>query len=247
MKDKRDYIDKDSPLYQTNPVEHVSSHNRVATENFPMSDTFFGNKTSNRGVEESVKAVSPLTYSSDVTDNCMIEDSMNVNLEEYKQPIYDEYNKLLYEFHKLNSKYKKVNKKLEEAEIKNKEFQLCSSYFEEMYVREKQDKKNAEIAFKRILNKMYNNEKFTPNEPVKANKYYSHQVSPHERDVHKHQKANRKISSKPMSPVSDSLTSFRQQMCTIVFWHPVMTSGGSIRTGVGEITWICRQETTVTR
>jgi hypothetical protein len=45
-----------------------------------------------------------------------------------------------------------------------------------MYAKEKQEKKNAEIAFKRILNKMYNDEKYSPNEISKN--YYSNPVSP---------------------------------------------------------------------
>ena len=47
-----------------------------------------------------------------------------------------------------------------------------------MYSKEKQDKKNAEIAFKRILNKMYNEEKYIPNDIPKVFSYHSKPMSP---------------------------------------------------------------------
>ena len=47
-----------------------------------------------------------------------------------------------------------------------------------MYTKEKQEKKNAEIAFKRILDKMYNEEKYAPNDIPKVFSYHSKPTSP---------------------------------------------------------------------
>lgn len=125
-----------------------------------MSDTFSKHKQIIEGAD-SAKANAPITYSNESSENYMMEDSMNVAMDDHKDPIYDEYHKLQYQFYKLKSAHKQMKHQLQEAQIKVKELQLCSSYFEEMYLREKQDKKNAEIAFKRILNKMYQDDRYT--------------------------------------------------------------------------------------
>jgi hypothetical protein len=80
-----------------------------------------------------------------------------------------------------------------------------------MYAKEKQEKKNAEIAFKRILNKMYNDEKYSPNEISKNVIYYSNPVSPEPKIYKPHHKKTASnyggldvstvgYSSNPMSP-----------------------------------------------
>lgn len=80
-----------------------------------------------------------------------------------------------------------------------------------MYAKEKQEKKNAETAFKRILNKMYNDEKYSPNEMVKPTVYYSKPFSPEPKISKSHHKKGASTytgldmtiagySSKPMSP-----------------------------------------------
>lgn len=99
-------------------------------------------------------------------DDDMIEDSMNVDLDHAPENVYSELAHLRFQFEKLQrdhnllaNRYNKLKNSYQEVQVKNKELQLCSSYFEEMYAKEKHDKKNAELAFKRILNKMYNADK----------------------------------------------------------------------------------------
>jgi len=75
-----------------------------------------------------------------------------------------------------------VKNQLKESQIKNKELQLCASYFEEMFMKEKDDKKNAEIAFKRILNKMYNDEQYMPADIPTVFSYHSKPSSPQQRN-----------------------------------------------------------------
>jgi hypothetical protein len=80
-----------------------------------------------------------------------------------------------------------------------------------MYAKEKQEKKNAEIAFKRILNKMYNDERYSPHEMSKNVVYYSNPVSPQPKIYKTHPKKAESnyvgldistvgYSSNPMSP-----------------------------------------------
>jgi hypothetical protein len=79
-----------------------------------------------------------------------------------------------------------------------------------MYFEEKQRRETAELAYKRILNKFFSQEKFSINEPVKPSKFYSKQVSPEGRDEYKYSKASRRagldlsknyFSPKALSPV----------------------------------------------
>lgn len=82
-----------------------------------------------------------------------------------------------------------------------------------MYRKEKAEKKNAEIAFKRILNKMYNEEKYSPTNIPKPLIYHSKPFSPEPKIHHNHKKdlnstvkagldlTTMAYSSKPMSPV----------------------------------------------
>ena len=65
-----------------------------------MSDTFFG-KDNDVAQEDSAKAMPPMTHTNVSSENNLIEDSMNVALDDHKDPIYDEYNKLKYNYYKV--------------------------------------------------------------------------------------------------------------------------------------------------
>jgi hypothetical protein len=75
-----------------------------------MSDTFFAQQNKTAENDVSTKAMNPLSYASDITDDFVIEDSMNVDLEDQKNPIYEEYNKLLYQFYQAKAQTKKFEK-----------------------------------------------------------------------------------------------------------------------------------------
>lgn len=116
---------------------------------FPMSDTFFAKEKEVAVEEDSVKALAPNTISNPSTDNYMIEDSMNVDLDEPKELIYHEvqthrnnrvYNENPSAVSSMRLQLMKANHELQEAQIKIKELQLCCSYFQEMYEKEREDK-----------------------------------------------------------------------------------------------------------
>lgn len=73
-----------------------------------MSDTFFV-KNKNSDIE-SAKAVPPMTNTNISSDNYMIEDSMNIEVDEPCQDIFEDYNKLKYEFYKLQSENEGLKK-----------------------------------------------------------------------------------------------------------------------------------------
>jgi hypothetical protein len=82
--------------------ERIKTENSNIT-NFPNSDTFFNHINAHNNIveeEESVKAMAPMTYTNNSSVD-MIEDSMNVEMREPKDQIYEDYNKLKYEFFRL--------------------------------------------------------------------------------------------------------------------------------------------------
>ena len=116
---------------------------------FPMSDTFFAKEKEVAIDVDSVKALAPNTISNPSSDNYMIEDSMNIDLDEPKEMMYHEHSKPRnYKAHNENQtamstmrlQLMKANHELQEAQIKIKELQLCWSYFQEMYEKEREDK-----------------------------------------------------------------------------------------------------------
>jgi hypothetical protein len=82
--------------------ERIKTENSNVT-NFPNSDTFFNHINTHTNIveeEESVKAMAPMTYTN-ISSEDMIEDSMNVEMMEPKDQVYEDYNKLKYEFFRL--------------------------------------------------------------------------------------------------------------------------------------------------
>jgi UDP-3-O-acyl-N-acetylglucosamine deacetylase len=77
--------------------ERIKTENSNIT-NFPNSDTFFNHTNTHKNLaeeEESAKAMAPMTYTNMSSDD-MIEDSMNVEIMEPKDQVYEDYNKLKY-------------------------------------------------------------------------------------------------------------------------------------------------------
>ena len=115
-------------------LKHIENENGMNSPKFPMSDTFF-NKEMEVAVEvDSVRALAPNTVSNQSSDNYMIEDSMNIDLDDHKEIIYREhkhprnyniYNENQALMSSMRLQLMKTTHELQEAQVKIKELQLC--------------------------------------------------------------------------------------------------------------------------
>lgn len=127
-----------------NRLLDIKENERIKTENsnitydhpnlspkFPMSDTFFGQMNANKNHQEvdSAKAMAPMTYTN-VSSDDMIEDSMNIDLNDPRDQVFDDYNKFKYQremaFSSQNEKNEiyKLKRDLEQLQNKYKQVQI---------------------------------------------------------------------------------------------------------------------------